>query len=94
MSNLLKDMDTSVMEAFASQIRGTVVLPEDSNYENTRKVYNEMIDKRPGMIINCVDVADVMYAVNSPPSITLLCHDLIFMFDTNCLDTHLMKCLS
>ena len=64
MANLVKDMDTSVIEAFASQIRGKVVLPEDSNYENARKVYNAMIDKRPGMIVKCVDVADVMYAVN------------------------------
>ena len=46
----------SNIEAFASQLRGEVVLPQDSNYNDTRKVYNAMIDKRPGMIVKCVDV--------------------------------------
>ena len=90
MANLVKDMDTSVLEAFASQIRGKVVLPEDSNYENTRKVYNAMIDKRPGMIVKCVDVADVIYAVNSFPRVTgsasIKCVLPIFLNDENCFD--------
>ncbi len=64
MSNTLKDMDASAIEAFASQLRGEVVLPQDANYDDTRKVYNAMIDKHPGMIVKCVDVADVIYSVN------------------------------
>ena len=38
MSNTVKDMDASALEAFASQLRGTVVLPQDANYDDTRKV--------------------------------------------------------
>ena len=45
-------------------IRGDVILPESENFDESRKVYNGMIDKKPGMIIRCVDVADVIACVN------------------------------
>ena len=51
-------------EEFTTQIRGEIILPDNENYNASRKVYNEMIDKHPGMIIMCVDVADVIAAVN------------------------------
>ena len=38
--------------------------PGDSGYDAARKVYNGMIDKRPALIVRCVDVADVIAAVN------------------------------
>lgn len=51
-------------EEFKAQIRGEVILPDNESYNESRKVYNGMIDKRPGMIIKCVDVADVIACVN------------------------------
>ena len=56
-------VDASAIEAVRKQIRGTVILPEDADYNNARKVYNAMINKHPAIIIKCVDVADVMEAV-------------------------------
>jgi len=47
-----------------AQLRGQIIQPGDGDYEAARKVYNGMIDKRPGLIAKCVDVADVMAAVN------------------------------
>ncbi|MCJ7715052.1 MAG: FAD-binding oxidoreductase [Anaerolineales bacterium] len=64
MSNSVKSIDASKIDDFATQIRGEVILPVDSNYDDSRKVYNAMIDKHPGMIVKCVDVADVIYSVN------------------------------
>jgi hypothetical protein len=64
MKNLVKNVDPSLIEAFSSQLRGELIMPTDSNYNNTRKVYNGMINKHPGMFAMCVDVADVMAAVN------------------------------
>ncbi|MCK5702031.1 MAG: FAD-binding oxidoreductase, partial [Cyclobacteriaceae bacterium] len=64
MSNSVKDLEASIIEEFASQIRGELTLPQDSNYDEVRKVYNGMINKHPGMIVKCVDVADVINAVN------------------------------
>ena len=64
MTNSVKDLSAPAIEMFASQIRGKIILPGDSNYDESRKVFNAMIDKRPGMIVKCVDVADVISAVN------------------------------
>jgi hypothetical protein len=36
----------------------------EANYDETRALYNGMIDKRPLLIARCVDVADVITAVN------------------------------
>lgn len=64
MPTIAKSLDASVIEEFASQIRGKIILPGDTNYDETRKVYNAMINKHPGIIVKCVDVADVIHAVN------------------------------
>src|ERR1700755_3364401 len=64
MSKAVKDLSVSVIEELASRIRGKIVLPAHADYNETRKVYNAMIDKRPGMFVKCVDVADVLHAVN------------------------------
>jgi len=64
MKNPVKNLDNAIIEAFASQLRGELVMPTDADYNETRKVYNGMINKRPGMFAMCVDVADVMASVN------------------------------
>ncbi|ULC60170.1 FAD-binding protein [Flaviramulus sp. BrNp1-15] len=64
MKNLVKNLQPESINAFASQLRGDIVLPENTSYNETRKVYNGMIDKRPGMFVMCLDVADVIAAVN------------------------------
>jgi FAD/FMN-containing dehydrogenase len=45
-------------------LRGPVITPSDDEYEDARRLYNAMIDKRPAAIASCVDVADVIAAVN------------------------------
>ncbi len=60
----IKELNKESISQFASQLRGTLVMPSDSDYNETRKVYNGMIDKHPGMIVLCEDVADVMACVN------------------------------
>ena len=64
MTNFVKSLDASIIEGLATQIRGEIVLPGDSKYDETREVYNAMIDKHPGAIVKCVDVADVIHSVN------------------------------
>ncbi len=55
--------DTTIA-AFKSSLRGQLITPGDSQYDEARKVYNGMIDRRPGLIARCADVADVQTAVN------------------------------
>jgi hypothetical protein len=51
------------IEQLKAAIRGEVIQPSDASYDLARKVYNGMIDKRPRLIVRCVDVADVIAAV-------------------------------
>jgi len=53
------------IEQLKPQLRGQLLIPSDEGYEAARKVYNGMIDKRPGAIARCVNVADVMAAVRA-----------------------------
>jgi hypothetical protein len=46
------------------RLRGELLQPGDERYEAARKVYNAMIDRRPGAIARCADVADVIACVN------------------------------
>ena len=50
--------------AFEARLRGQLIRPQDPAYEAARRVYNGMIDRRPQLIARCVDVADVVAAVN------------------------------
>ena len=54
-----------VVEQLKPQFRGPILTPSDEGYEAARKVYNGMIDKRPGAIARCLDVADVLAAVRA-----------------------------
>jgi len=45
------------------QVRGPVVMADDDGYDVARKVYNGMHDRRPGVIVQAVDEADVIAAV-------------------------------
>ena len=54
--------ETAISE-FRSQFRGAVIQPQDQGYDEARKVYNGMIDRKPRLIAKCADVADVITAV-------------------------------
>jgi hypothetical protein len=47
-----------------AELRGELILPADASYDEARKLYNAMIDKRPALITRCADAADVISAVN------------------------------
>jgi FAD/FMN-containing dehydrogenase len=43
--------------------RGSVLRPDDPDYELHRRIWNGSIDKRPAVIVRCAGVADVIAAV-------------------------------
>jgi hypothetical protein len=57
-------MTEQTISAFQQSLRGRLVLPKDPDYDSVRALFNGMIDKRPRLIARCVDVADVIAAVN------------------------------
>ena len=54
----------TALQAYRAQLRGTLIKRGDPEYDQARKVYNAMIDKRPQLIVRCADVADVIASVN------------------------------
>jgi FAD/FMN-containing dehydrogenase len=60
----IKEISQESIAAFKKQLKGSLVLPSDTNYNETRKVYNGMIDKQPGLFAMCANSEDVVAAVN------------------------------
>jgi FAD/FMN-containing dehydrogenase len=50
--------------AFKASLRGALLRPGDHGYDEARKIWNAMIDKKPVLIARCAGVADVINAVN------------------------------
>ena len=57
-------MNDEAIAKFAQGLRGPLIGRSHPEYEETRKLYNAMIDKRPLLIARCADAADVIAAVN------------------------------
>jgi len=51
------------LAALNDALRGTLLLPSDSGYEDARKLWNGMIDRRPSAIARCHESADVIEVV-------------------------------
>ena len=56
-------VEVMVPEELLGSFNGVFVLPGDSGYDTTRAVHNGLVDKRPGLIARCHNVADVRDAV-------------------------------
>ena len=56
-------LEKSSIKQFTESLRGRLIQPNDPDYDEARTIYNKMIDKRPRLIAQCANVADVMTAV-------------------------------
>src|SRR5262245_36070893 len=50
-------------DALKTQLRGPLFSPGDAGYEESRSVWNAMIDRKPAVVARCFGVADVMTCV-------------------------------
>ena len=57
-------LNEQAIQSLKTSLRGQLIQPGDADYDAARALYNGMIDKRPRLIARCVDVADVIAAVN------------------------------
>ena len=68
MSVTLKTLSGGSVEvdesALAGTIKGSIIAPSDPGYDEARSIWNAMIDKRPGLIVQCAGAADTMACVN------------------------------
>ena len=56
-------ISNTAIETLKTQLRGGILLPDDPDYEEARRIWNAMIDRRPAGIVQCAGVADVILAV-------------------------------
>jgi FAD/FMN-containing dehydrogenase len=59
-----KSVDGEKVQSLKAALRGALLLPGDAGYEESRTIWNAMIDRRPALIARCTGAADVMLAVN------------------------------
>jgi FAD/FMN-containing dehydrogenase len=54
----------AVVDEFKAGLRGRVLRPGDEAYDEARRLWNGMFDRRPDLIVRCAGTADVVRAVN------------------------------
>jgi hypothetical protein len=60
------------VEDFRAALRGQLLLPGAVGYDDARKIYNGMFDRRPAMIARCLGAADVVRSVQFAKAHALL----------------------
>jgi FAD/FMN-containing dehydrogenase len=56
-------VDPATVAELAGKFTGEIIAPDDSGYEETRRVFNGMFDRRPALIARCAGAADVAAAI-------------------------------
>lgn len=52
-------MERKVIDQLRAGFRGDILLPEDPGYDDARKIWNAMIDRKPAMIAQCTQADDI-----------------------------------
>jgi FAD/FMN-containing dehydrogenase len=60
---LVTTISDAIIQEFKTSLSGQLILPEHPSYNEVRKVWNAMIDKRPALIARCAGTADVIKSV-------------------------------
>ncbi|WP_406197764.1 FAD-binding oxidoreductase [Kitasatospora sp. NBC_01560] len=56
-------MAGAAVDGLRELVRGAVITPADAGYEEARRVYNGMVDRRPAAVVRVANAGDVMTAV-------------------------------
>jgi len=57
------DLKQDIFDGLRMRLRGPVLVPGDTSYEESRTVWNGMIDRRPAVVVRCLGNADVIECV-------------------------------
>jgi FAD/FMN-containing dehydrogenase len=56
-------LDRASIDELRPLLRGPLLAPADPGYDDSRMIWNAMIDRRPGAIVRCLGAADVLASV-------------------------------
>ena len=56
-------LDATLVQGLRAGLRGPVLVAGDPGYDETRAIWNAMIDRRPALIARCIGVSDVLACV-------------------------------
>ncbi len=57
------DLKQDILDGLKMRLKGPVLVPGDAGYEESRSVWNAMIDKKPAVVVRCLGTADVIACV-------------------------------
>lgn len=63
-STKVDQINTESLESFQANFGGPLIGVDNAEYDDERRLWNKLIDKRPGIIAQCTGVSDVIQAVN------------------------------
>ena len=57
------DLQQATLDSLKMRLKGPVLVPGDVGYDDSRTVWNAMIDRRPAFVVRCLGTADVIVCV-------------------------------
>jgi FAD/FMN-containing dehydrogenase len=57
------DLKQDAVDGLKARLRGPVLMPGNVSYDESRTVWNAMIDRKPALVVRCLGIADVIICV-------------------------------
>lgn len=57
------EIDAALVQGLRGGLRGPVLVPGETGYDEARAIWNAMIDRRPAIVARCLGVSDVIAGV-------------------------------
>ena len=58
------ELQQAALDGLKASLKGPVLAPDEAGYDDSRTVWNAMIDRKPALIVRCLGTADVIACVN------------------------------
>lgn len=60
----MRSLSKNVLDDLKKNLKGRLILPTDSDYDEVRSLWNGMIDRHPAVIVECAEEDDAQHALN------------------------------